>query len=139
MNLRPSGYEPGSPILRKILRMRNLRNHNGLAVLFPDHHVDHGDHDDHNLATFWLQWHECASEKLAYELALAPMVGAVVLVGDEFAMPGQERIREEWLAELAQQLSGAGPTTTYGDECLGIRAMVGGGWTTVAMPPMFRA
>jgi hypothetical protein len=64
-----SGYEPDELIFRKILKTRNLRYHNGLAVLFPDHHVDHGDHDDHNLATFWLQWHECASEKSAHSIA----------------------------------------------------------------------
>ena len=64
MNLRPSGYEPDELIFRKILKTRNLRYHNGLAVLFHDHHVHHGDQDDHNLATFWLQWHECASEKI---------------------------------------------------------------------------
>jgi len=45
----PSGVEPDMLILRKILKKRNLRNHNGLAVLFADHHGDHG---HHNLATF---------------------------------------------------------------------------------------
>ena len=69
MNLRPSGYEPDELIFRKSLKTRNLRHHNGLAVLFHDHHVDHGDHDDHNLATFWLQWHECANEKSAHPVA----------------------------------------------------------------------
>ena len=58
-----SGYEPDELIFRKALKTRNLRYHNGLAVLFRDHHVDQGDHDDHSLATFWLQWHESASEE----------------------------------------------------------------------------
>jgi len=75
LNQRPSGYEPDLLILRKLLKTRNLRNHNGLAVFFLDHHGDHG---DHNLATIWLKWHRCASEKIIdsasqYALRQLPM------------------------------------------------------------------
>jgi hypothetical protein len=78
-----SGYEPDELIFRKFLKTRNLRRHNGLAVLFSDHHVDHGDHDDHNLATFWLQWNECASEKIAHPFAACDLGGVSPTVSGE--------------------------------------------------------
>jgi len=81
LNLRPSGYEPDELIFRKTLKTRNLRRHGGLAVLLPDHHVDQGDHDDHDLAIFWLQWHDTAMDEYTRE-CLAIDVGRTFTARD---------------------------------------------------------
>ena len=53
--LRPPGYESDELDFGKSLNARKLRKTRNLAGLKRNRYVDHGDHDDHELATFWLQ------------------------------------------------------------------------------------
>ena len=49
------GYESDELEIGKSRNTRNLRKTQNLAGLKRNRYVDHGDHDDHELATIWLQ------------------------------------------------------------------------------------
>ena len=77
---RPPGYESDELCFGNFCNARNLRKTQNLAGLKRNRYVDHGDHDDHELATFWLQSaFKCKHKIRPWMVASGP---GVALAGD---------------------------------------------------------